>query len=126
MSLDWIYDEAKVLDLDSLEAAKERQNALTKPPGSLGQLEIIAMRMAAMQGTHKPTIDRVWVSVFAADHGIAAQNVSAFPQIVTQQMLQNFVEGGAAISVAAKCLEGGAGSHRRWCCQQIEFTGHHQ
>lgn len=105
MPLDWVYDKAKVLDLDNLKSAKVRQNDLTKPQGSLGQLEITALRMAAMQGTDRPAIDRVWISVFAADHGITAQGVSAFPQIVTQQMLQNFIDGGAAISVLSNALK---------------------
>ena len=83
----------------------ERQSQLTKPPGSLGQLEDLAVQLAAMQGKAKPTLDRVWISVFAADHGIAEERVSAFPQAVTRLMLRNFVQGGAAISVLALHLD---------------------
>lgn len=106
MSFEWLNEHVKVLNLDTLNVAKEQQSNLTKPAGSLGQLETLAIRLAAMQGTLNPSVDRVWTSVFAADHGVAAQGVSAFPQVVTQQMLRNFVEGGAAISVLAKGLNG--------------------
>lgn len=83
-------------------AAQARQAQLTKPPGSLGQLETLAITLAAMQGNPLPRVRRPWISIFAADHGIAAEGVSAFPQAVTQQMLANFVGGGAAISVLAR------------------------
>ena len=64
----------------------------------------MAIRLAAMQGLEKPTISAIAISVFAADHGIAAEGVSAYPQSVTAQMIANFLAGGAAISVAAKHL----------------------
>jgi nicotinate-nucleotide--dimethylbenzimidazole phosphoribosyltransferase len=84
--------------------ALERQARLTKPPGSLGQLESLAVRLAALQGTGRPQAERFWISVFAADHGIAGEGVSAFPQAVTRAMVRNFVRGGAAISVLARQL----------------------
>ncbi|MCG6117380.1 MAG: nicotinate-nucleotide--dimethylbenzimidazole phosphoribosyltransferase [Aquimonas sp.] len=82
--------------------ARARQQRLTKPPGSLGQLEQVAVQLAALQGCERPRLDRVWISVFAADHGIAAEGVSAFPQSVTAAMVRNFAAGGAAISVLAR------------------------
>jgi len=104
MQLDWVYNKVAEINVHSLAAAQQRQNSLTKPPGSLGRLEQLAMTMAAMQGKDKPTIDRVHISVFAADHGIAEEGVSAFPQAVTVEMIRNFSRGGAAISVLAKYL----------------------
>lgn len=93
---------AKPLDDAARAAALARQAQLTKPSGSLGQLETVAVTLAAMQGRPLPRIHRPWISIFAADHGVAAEGVSAFPQGVTQQMLANFVGGGAAISVLAR------------------------
>lgn len=104
MSLDWLETPAKALDVAMLEAARARQGQLTKPPGSLGYLEEIAVRLAAMQGTQQPALDRVRIAVFAADHGVAEEGVSAFPQAVTGQMIGNFARGGAAISVLARNL----------------------
>ncbi len=83
-------------------AAGLRQSNLTKPPGSLGRLEQVAIELAAMQAREQPRIERPWISIFAGDHGVVAEGVSAFPQAVTQQMLANFVNGGAAISVLAR------------------------
>ena len=85
--------------------ALQRQSQLTKPAGSLGRLEALAVQLAAMQGKAKPAVDRVWISLFAADHGIAEEGVSAFPQTVTRLMLHNFVQGGAAISVLSRQLK---------------------
>ncbi len=79
-------------------AVRARDAVLTKPAGSLGRLEAIAEWVAAWQGREKPAITRPMVAVFAANHGIAARGVSAFPAAVTQQMVQNFAAGGAAIN----------------------------
>lgn len=84
--------------------ARERQSQLTKPPGSLGKLEELAIHFSAVQKTQQPKIENVHISIFAADHGIANENVSAFPQVVTTEMIKNFARGGAAISVLAKEL----------------------
>ena len=84
------------------QAARARQAQLTKPPGSLGLLEDLAVRLAGLQRREHPRLDRPWISVFAADHGVAEEGVSAFPQAVTRLMLRNFVQGGAAISVLAR------------------------
>lgn len=83
------------------EAARARQAELTKPAGSLGVLEEIAIFMAGWQGRAKPRIDRGRVAVFAGNHGIAAHGVSAFPPAVTAQMVANFQAGGAAINALA-------------------------
>jgi len=86
------------------EAAVEAQrhlDDLTKPPGSLGRLEEIALRLAAISGG-VPRVDRPVVFTFAADHGVVAEGVSAYPQVVTAQMVENFVRGGAAINVLAR------------------------
>lgn len=86
------------------ELALARQGQLTKPPGALGRLESVAVQLAAMQGAERPQLERVQISIFAADHGVAAEGVSAFPQAVTGEMVKNFARGGAAISVLAKTL----------------------
>ncbi|OYY95508.1 MAG: nicotinate-nucleotide--dimethylbenzimidazole phosphoribosyltransferase [Hydrogenophilales bacterium 28-61-23] len=100
----WWQHAVKPLDEAARAMAGQRQNSLTKPPGSLGRLEEIAIHLAAMQGREKPQIERPAITIFAGDHGVVAEGVAAFPQAVTQQMLANFVAGGAAISVLAKAL----------------------
>ncbi len=85
-------------DAETREKARRRDAALTKPPGALGRLEEIAAFMSAWQGRHPPRLERVTVAVFAANHGVAARGVSAFPQDVTAQMVANFEAGGAAIN----------------------------
>jgi len=82
--------------------ATARQNVLTKPQGSLGRLEELAIWLARWQGTALPTLERVDVLVFAGSHGITARGVSAFPAEVTAQMVANFAAGGAAINQLAK------------------------
>ena len=94
----------KPLNTTTQNAALARQAVLTKPAGSLARLEDIAVRLAAMQATEHPHINTPWISIFAADHGVVAEGVSAFPQAVTGQMMQNFAHGGAAISVLAREL----------------------
>jgi len=86
------------------ERAAQRQSVLTKPAGSLGRLENVAVQLAGLQGTVTPAVDRVQISVFVGDHGICEEGVSAYPQAVTAQMIANFANGGAAISVLAKSL----------------------
>jgi len=90
------------IDTEALEAAQTRQNSLTKPQGSLGRLEDVACWFAARQGKEVPDSLRPHVSVFAGDHGVVEEGVSAFPSVVTGEMLKNFVAGGAAINVLAK------------------------
>lgn len=101
---DWFYTNCPAIDPHWLEQARVHQNSLTKPPGSLGRLEQLAIDFCGWQSTLKPTCEQIQITVFAADHGIARQGVSAFPQAVTAQMVLNFLAGGAAISVLAKQL----------------------
>ena len=79
-------------------SAKARQDSLTKPPGSLGKLEQVAVRIAGIQGSDQPEIRRRYAVIAAADHGVVAEGVSAYPQAVTAQMVVNFLNGGAAIN----------------------------
>ncbi|RWN60271.1 MAG: nicotinate-nucleotide--dimethylbenzimidazole phosphoribosyltransferase [Mesorhizobium sp.] len=83
-------------------AVARRQDTLTKPQGSLGRLETIAAWLARWQGRDMPQLDRVKVLVFAGNHGVTAQGVSAFPSEVTVQMVANFAGGGAAINQLAR------------------------
>ncbi|WP_439135336.1 nicotinate-nucleotide--dimethylbenzimidazole phosphoribosyltransferase [Pseudomaricurvus sp.] len=102
--MSWYHEPAAVPSNDHRQNAEQRQSQLTKPAGSLGQLESLAITLASLQASDQPQCDNVSITVFAADHGVAAEGVSAFPQEVTAQMVQNFSAGGAAISVLAKSL----------------------
>jgi nicotinate-nucleotide--dimethylbenzimidazole phosphoribosyltransferase len=84
------------------QAALDRHAVLTKPPGSLGRLEGLGARLAAVQGTVRPQLGGGAVAVFAADHGVTAAGVSAYPRSVTAGMVQNFLAGSAAINALAK------------------------
>jgi nicotinate-nucleotide--dimethylbenzimidazole phosphoribosyltransferase len=86
----------------AIEAASRRQAELTKPPGALGRLEDIAIFMAAWQGTVRPMVERIHTVIFAGNHGVATQGVSAFPPEVTRQMVANFEAGGAAINALSR------------------------
>ncbi|MAY42309.1 MULTISPECIES: nicotinate-nucleotide--dimethylbenzimidazole phosphoribosyltransferase [unclassified Neptuniibacter] len=101
---DWLDLTVHPLSVEAADKALQRQANLTKPPGSLGQLESIVVQLAAMQSLELPSCERVSICIFAADHGVAQQGVSAFPQEVTAQMILNFASGGAAISVLARQL----------------------
>jgi nicotinate-nucleotide--dimethylbenzimidazole phosphoribosyltransferase len=91
------------LDAEAMNAARERQSILTKPPGALGRLEDVSIWLAGVQGTCPPRpFERVRAVVVAGDHGIAKQGVSAFPPEVTAQMVANFAAGGAAVNVLAR------------------------
>lgn len=100
-SLQEIRDLLRILpeaDGEAAEMALKRQRQLTKPPGSLGRLEELAVWLATWQGRHPPTVDRPYTAVFAGNHGIARRGVSAYPPEVTGQMVQNFIDGGAAVN----------------------------
>lgn len=85
-----------------MERAQEKLDNLTKPQGSLGKLEDFARRVVGISGTLSPTIKRKVIFVMAGDHGVAEEEVSAYPQEVTFQMVYNFIRGGAGINVLAK------------------------
>jgi nicotinate-nucleotide--dimethylbenzimidazole phosphoribosyltransferase len=89
-------------DVEAIHAAQARDLQLTKPPGSLGELEHLALWLAAWQGQARPRADKLAFYVFAGNHGVTAQGISAFPADVTYQMVANFEAGGAAINQLAK------------------------
>lgn len=102
--MSWLYNSITEPDARWYEKAVSHQAQLTKPPGSLGILEDVAVRLSAMQQTLSPSLEQVAIRIFAADHGVVNEGVSAFPQTVTVEMIRNFNQGGAAISVLAKSL----------------------
>lgn len=103
MHKNWYENPICTIDSALLEIAKARQLQLIKPPRSLGRLEEIGIKLAAIQASQQPSIDYPWISIFVGDHGIATDNnISAFPQIVTTEMLRQLAHGGAAISILSK------------------------
>ncbi len=103
-ALNWLNAPLAAPNLEMSQLAQLRQTQLTKPPGSLGRLEEVAVRLAALQNTSLPCVEKVQITIFAGDHGIAAEGVSAFPQSVTSEMIRNFSHGGGAINVLARVL----------------------
>ena len=101
-SLALVCRGVKEPDAELERQAWERLDSLTKPPRSLGRLEEIAARMAAVQGTLQPEATPSAITLFAGDHGVVAEGVSAWPSEVTFQMVGNFVGGGAAINQIAR------------------------
>ncbi len=102
MLLDETLKRIRPLNRSVEIAAQQRLDSLTKPQGSLGKLEEIARRIAVIQGKVPPRLGRKLLFVFAADHGITQEGVSAYPKEVTAQMTYNFLNGGAAINVLAR------------------------
>ena len=100
----WYLNNAAPFHNDVEQQAQQYQLTLTKPPGALGQLEQVATRLAGCQGQLHPELNKIFISIFAGDHGVANKGVSAFPQAVTTEMVKNFAQGGAAISVLARQL----------------------
>ena len=100
--LSQIISQIEPVDPDWLARAQARLDSLTKPPGSLGRLEELAARYVAIRQDPRPELRTKWVVVFAADHGVVAEGVSAYPQDVTYQMVYNFLQGGAGINVLAR------------------------
>ena len=92
-------------------AAVARQDQLTKPAGALGRLEDLAVWLATWQGRHPPRIERPHAAVFAGNHGVAAQGVSAYPAEVTRQMVANFIDGGAAVNQLCAVTDAGLRVH---------------
>lgn len=102
MPLDQLISQIAPLDQDCMQAARARQDMLTKPQGSLGRLEEIAIHTAGITAQTLPKIGDKVIIVIAGDHGVVAEGVSAYPQEVTPQMVLNFLNGGAAINVLAR------------------------
>src|SRR3989339_1222184 len=92
------------LDKEFLLKAEAHLNNLTKPVGSLGQLEELAKRIAGIKRTLKPVLKNKVIFTCAADHGVTEEGVSAYPREVTAQMVLNFLKGGAAVNVLANCV----------------------
>ena len=90
------------LDGTAMAAARARQDMLTKPPGSLGRLEVLSIQLAGITGNPRPNLQYKVIITMAGDHGVVAEGVSAYPQAVTPQMVYNFLRGGAAINVIAR------------------------
>lgn len=102
MNLSEYIAKIKPLDADAMQAARLRQDTLTKPIGSLGRLEELSIQTAGITGQAIPRLRDKCVLVMAGDHGVVAEGVSAYPQEVTPQMVLNFLRGGAAINVLAR------------------------
>lgn len=100
--MNWWLESVQQPNLDAKQQAEQHQLQLTKPTGALGDLELIAVKLASLQSNAHPHVNHPWITIFAGDHGVVEENISAYPQAVTRQMLQNFTTGGAAISVIAK------------------------
>ena len=92
-------------DVASADLAKAHEAQLTKPPGALGKLESISEWVATWQAHYPPRVERTVVAVFAGNHGVVAQGVSAYPQAVTAQMVANFQNGGAAVNQICKTFD---------------------
>jgi nicotinate-nucleotide--dimethylbenzimidazole phosphoribosyltransferase len=102
MTLQSLISKIKPLDDNAMQAARARQDDLTKPRGSLGLLEQISIQVAGITGNPRPKIKQKVVTVMAADHGVVEEGVSAYPAEVTPQMVLNFLLGGAAINVLSR------------------------
>lgn len=101
--LETMITEVGLLSAATMAAARERQGTLTKPPGSLGRLEELAIWLAGVREEDVPRpLNRRAIVVLAADHGVVRQGVSAYPAEVTGQMIRNFAAGGAAVNALAR------------------------
>jgi nicotinate-nucleotide--dimethylbenzimidazole phosphoribosyltransferase len=87
--------------------AMVREGQLTKPAGSLGRLEELALWLSTWQGRHPPRLEHPRTVIFAGNHGVAARGVSAYPSAVTAQMVQNFIAGGAAVNQLCRAFNAG-------------------
>ena len=101
-SLTEIIEKIGPLDKAAMTEAQARQNTLTKPEGSLGRLEELSIQLAGIQGRRLPRIKEKAIVTMAADHGVVAEGISAYPQDVTPQMVYNFLSGGAGVNVIAR------------------------
>jgi nicotinate-nucleotide--dimethylbenzimidazole phosphoribosyltransferase len=113
--------DIRPLDSDAMAKARQIQDSLTKPKGSLGKLEELSVRLAGIYRNPTPRLGRKMVFTMAADHGVTEEGVSAYPSSVTAQMVLNFANGGAAINVLARhadslvsVIDMGVASDRKW------------
>ncbi|MEZ4556469.1 MAG: nicotinate-nucleotide--dimethylbenzimidazole phosphoribosyltransferase, partial [Caldilineaceae bacterium] len=118
-------DAIRPLDQAAMDAARARQQILTKPAGSLGRLEELSIQLAGILGTPAYTLRHKVITVMAGDHGVVDAGVSAFPQAVTGQMVANFVEGGAAMTraQALRALDNGAAVVEAECARGLDILG---
>lgn len=101
-SLEKVVEGIGPLDAGAMQAARARQDQLTKPRGSLGRLEELSIRIAGIRGEALPNVDQKAIIIMAGDHGVVAEGVTAWTQEVTAQMVRNFLRGGAAVNVLAR------------------------
>ena len=131
-SLSQILKQVKPLDSNAIEAARARQNELTKPRGSLGQLEELSIKIAGIKGEIIRGFEHKAIVTMAADHGVVEEGVTLYPQEVTKQMVFNFLNGGAGINVLARFVGarvvvvdmgvvGGFESHPNLICKMVDF-----
>ncbi len=122
----------KPLDEAAMQAARQRQDELTKPQGSLGRMEELSIQIAGITGNPRPKINNKAIIVMAADHGVVASGVSLYPQEVTAQMVHGFLAGTAGINVLAQHIGarvvavdmgvmGGFAPHSNLICKMIDF-----
>jgi nicotinate-nucleotide--dimethylbenzimidazole phosphoribosyltransferase len=131
-SLSQVLKRIKPLDSKAIEAAKARQNELTKPKGSLGRLEELSIKIAGIKGKIIHGFEHKAIVTMAADHGVVEEGVTLYPQEVTKQMVFNFLNGGAGINVLARLVGarvvvvdmgvvGGFEPHPNLVCKMIDF-----
>jgi len=100
--IDEVISGIRPLDEKAMGEARQRQDKLTKPQGSLGQLESVSIQVAGIKGDPRPSVNHKVIFTLAGDHGVTQEGVSAYPSEVTPQMIYNFLRGGAGINVLAR------------------------
>ena len=105
MKLNQIINSIQPLDKNAMAAARQRQDTLTKPLGSLGRLEELSIQLAGITANPLPRLERKAIITMAADHGVVAEGVTLYPQEVTRQMVLNFLNGSAGINVLARHID---------------------
>lgn len=130
--LSQILNRIEPPDEEAMKAARRRQGELTKPRGSLGVLEDLSVKLAGIRRCIAPTLGNKAIVVMAADHGVVAEGVSAYPQEVTRQMVHNFLNGCAAVNIFGRHIGariivvdigvvGGFEPHPSLDCKMIDF-----